>query len=192
MEIAIVNEPISVSILSSDPPVLEVRAVQHTVIITTGYIDLPIRAIENVGGGEGLYKTVTNQVAQFKTLVAGDNITITPAADEVTIAAPPQPIQRVVKTANHILELSDAYKMIDMNVGANNTVTVPANSSVAFDVGTTILISQYGAGQTEVLPGGGVTIRSETNFKKIFAQYCGAVLIKIAADEWYLQGALSA
>jgi hypothetical protein len=102
------------------------------------------------------------------------------------------PIVRVVKTANHTLELSDKYKLIDMNVAGDNTLTIPPNSAVNFDIGTAILLSQYGAGQTSILAGSGVTLRSESSWLKLFARYCGVVLIKIDTDEWYVQGALKA
>lgn len=128
----------------------------------------------------------------FKTVIAGTNITVDESDTSYTINAPTLPVTRTVKTASHILVLADAYTMVDMNVAGDNTITVPPNSSVAFETGTTILISQYGAGQTEILEGSGVTIRSESGYLKIFAQYCGAVLIKIGTDEWYLQGALKA
>lgn len=130
--------------------------------------------------------------APFKTVLAGDNITLDTTDVSITVNAPIQPITRSVKIANYVLVLADAYTMIDMNIAGDNTVTVPPNSSVAFEIGTNILLSQYGAGVTEILEGSGVTIRSESSYKKIFAQYCGAVLIKIGTNEWYLQGALKA
>lgn len=41
----------------------------------------------NVGGGEGLYRDKTTTTLNFKSLVAGTNITLTPGADTVTIDA---------------------------------------------------------------------------------------------------------
>jgi hypothetical protein len=92
------------------------------------------------------------------------------------------------QTASYTLVLTDAGKLVEMNVGSANNLTVPPNSSVAFATGTQILISQYGAGQTTIVAGSGVTVRSDSGKLKINVQYGGATLVKIATDEWYLFG----
>ena len=92
------------------------------------------------------------------------------------------------QTASYTLVLSDADKLVEMNVGSANNLTVPLNSSVAFSTGTQILLAQYGAGQTTVVATSGVTIRSNGAKLKLNAQYSGATLIKIAENEWYLFG----
>jgi hypothetical protein len=92
------------------------------------------------------------------------------------------------QTASYVLVLTDASKLVEMNVATANTLTVPLNGTVPFATGTQILISQYGAGQTTVTATGGVTIRSAGGKLKLNSQYSGATLIKIATDEWYLFG----
>lgn len=92
------------------------------------------------------------------------------------------------QTASYTLVLGDADKLVEMNVGSANNLTVPLNSSVAFATGTQILLAQYGAGQTTVVATSGVTIRSNGAKLKLNAQYSGATLIKIGTDEWYLFG----
>jgi hypothetical protein len=96
------------------------------------------------------------------------------------------------QAASYTLVLGDANKLVEMNVATANNLTVPLNSTVAYSVGTQILISQYGAGQTTVVATGGVTIRSNGGKLKLSGQYSGATLIKIATDEWYCFGDLSA
>jgi hypothetical protein len=96
------------------------------------------------------------------------------------------------QTASYTLVIGDADKIVEMNVGSANNLTVPLNSSVAFNIGTQILLAQYGAGQTTVVATSGVTIRSSGGKLKLNAQYSGATLIKIAADEWYLFGDIAA
>lgn len=54
-------------------------------------------------------------------------------------------ITAVRKTQSDTLELSDADKLIEMNVGSANNLTIPPHSSVAFPIGTQILIAQYGS-----------------------------------------------
>lgn len=95
------------------------------------------------------------------------------------------------KTASYTLVLADAYTQIEMNVASANNLTVPLNSSVAFEIGTQILISQYGAGQTTIVATGGVTIRSSGGKLKIGARYAAGTLEKVGTDEWYLFGELA-
>ena len=92
------------------------------------------------------------------------------------------------QTASYTLVLSDADKLVEMNVATANNLTIPLNSSVAFATGTQILLAQYGAGQTIVVATSGVTIRSNGGKLKLNVQYSGATLIKIDTDEWYLFG----
>lgn len=92
------------------------------------------------------------------------------------------------QTASYTLALSDADKLVEMNVSTANNLTVPLNSSVAFPTGTQILLAQYGAGQTTVVATSGVTIRSNGGKLKLNVRYSGATLIKIAENEWYLFG----
>ena len=92
------------------------------------------------------------------------------------------------QTASYTLVLSDADKLVEMNVGSANNLIIPLNSSVAFATGTQILLAQYGAGQTTLVPTSGVTLRSNGAKVKLNAQYSGATLIKIAENEWYLFG----
>ena len=92
------------------------------------------------------------------------------------------------QTASYTLVLSDADKLVEMNVGSANNLTIPLNSSVAFSTGTQILLAQYGAGQTTIVATSGVTVRSNGGKLKLNVQYSGATLIKIGTDEWYLFG----
>jgi hypothetical protein len=92
------------------------------------------------------------------------------------------------QTASYTLVLSDADKLVEMNVGSANNLTIPLNSSVAFSTGTQILLAQYGAGQTTIVATSGVTVRSNGGKLKLNVQYSGATLIKIAENEWYLFG----
>jgi hypothetical protein len=96
------------------------------------------------------------------------------------------------RTASYTLVLSDANKVIEMNVASANVLTVPTNASVAFPIGTMIGIDQLGAGQTTITPAGGVTIRSSGSLLKLSGQYSSATLRKRATDEWVLVGDLAA
>ncbi len=94
------------------------------------------------------------------------------------------------QTSSYVLALTDQQQdtVVEMNVGTANNVTIPPSSSVNFPIGSQILIAQYGAGQTTIVPDTGVTLRSSGGKTKIAAQYGLATLIKRATDEWYLAG----
>jgi hypothetical protein len=96
------------------------------------------------------------------------------------------------QTASYTLAASDISKMVEMNVGSANNLTVPLNSSVSIAVGSIIMVSQYGAGQTTILAASGVTLRSVGSWLKIAARYGVVSLVKVATDEWYVYGALTA
>jgi len=48
------------------------------------------------------------------------------------------------ETASYTLALSDASKVVEMNVASANNLTVPTNGSIPFDIGTQITILQTG------------------------------------------------
>jgi hypothetical protein len=89
------------------------------------------------------------------------------------------------QNSSYTLVLSDADKLVQMNVGSANNLTIPAS---IFAAGTQILLAQYGAGQTTVVAGSGMTIRSNEGKLKLNAQYSGATLIFISTTEAYLFG----
>lgn len=89
------------------------------------------------------------------------------------------------QTASYTLVASDADKLVEMNVASANNLTVPAST---FSAGTQILLAQYGAGQTTIVAGSGMTIRSNGGKLKLSAQYSGATLVFISATEAYLFG----
>ena len=95
------------------------------------------------------------------------------------------------QTASYTLVLADAGKLVEVNNASANTLTVPPNSSVAFAVGTQILVVQQGAGATTITAGSGVTLRSKDGNLAIDGQYASVALVKRATDEWYVTGALA-
>jgi len=92
-----------------------------------------------------------------------------------------------IQVANYTLVLSDADKIIQMNVAGANNLTIPLNASVAFPIGTHIYIKQYGAGTTTIVSGA-VTLRSRGGLINTNGQYAVVELIKLGTDEWSLSG----
>lgn len=92
----------------------------------------------------------------------------------------------------YTLTLSDAGKLIILTNSSAITVTVPANSSVAFPVGTQIDLVQGGTGKVTISPATGVTINSQSGNKSIAAQWVGVSLVKTDTNTWLLLGNLIA
>lgn len=90
--------------------------------------------------------------------------------------------------ASYTLALADAGKVVEMNVASANNLTVPPAASVAFPVGTIIEVLQLGIGQTTIVAGSGVTIRSPGGKLKLSGQYSSASLRKRSTNEWVLNG----
>jgi hypothetical protein len=93
--------------------------------------------------------------------------------------------------ANYTLVLGDAGKIVEMNVASSNTLTIPPNSSVAFDTTTRIDLCSVGIGQTTIVAGVGVTVHSVNGRLALTGQYSGGTLYKRGTDEWVLMGDLS-
>jgi len=102
------------------------------------------------------------------------------------------PINSVTDTYNLStggLTLRDS--LIECNKATGFTVTIPANSTTAFPVGTSIDILQTGAGQVTIAGAAGVTVNATPGLK-LRAQWSSATLFKRATDTWVVMGDLSA
>ena len=93
------------------------------------------------------------------------------------------------KTASYTLVATDQLKTIEMNVATANNLTVPAS---IFSAGNQIMITQYGAGQTTIVAGSGMTLRSSGAKLKLTNQYSTATIVFISATEAYVMGNLTA
>lgn len=85
----------------------------------------------------------------------------------------------------YTLAAADAGKVVRMTAAGAATVTVPANASVAFALGTVINVYAAGAGGVTLAAASGVTIR---NNDAALVQYAEVSLRKDAADEWVRVG----
>lgn len=82
----------------------------------------------------------------------------------------------------------DAQTKVAMTSSSANSFQIPTNAAVAYPIGTTIIVEQYGPGQTTVTASGGVTQRVPFG-AKIAAQYASTTLTKVGTDEWINLGA---
>lgn len=99
-------------------------------------------------------------------------------------------ISIVQPTSNYTLSLSDADKLINMDVATANSLIIPNDSSVAFPNGTQVLICQFGNGQTTLTADTGVTIYSYNNALKLSGKYASVSIFKVDANTWLASGSL--
>lgn len=111
------------------------------------------------------------------------------------LAYPNDPVAVVVfntQSGSYTLVITDANKLIRMNVASANNLTVPPNSSVPFEIGTVIQIAQVGAGQTTLVQGSGVIINKPASQSlAILERYGMVTIIKDATDTWIASGLLA-
>ena len=94
------------------------------------------------------------------------------------------------QTANYQLVLADRGKSVVMN-GSSLTLTIPANSAVAFPVGTVIIIVNLNATAFSIaITTDTMTLaNSTTTGTRTLARNGMATLVKIAATSWLISGA---
>jgi len=150
--------------------------------------------VERVTIGATGTVSVASDVDVAGNLSVGANTDVEASIDavEVNVANINELQQNEQTGTTYTLALADGGKVVEMNNASANTLTVPPNSSVAFPVGSQILVLQTGAGQTTLAAGAGVTVNSKDGNLKLSAQWCAATLIKRATDVWVVVGDLSA
>jgi hypothetical protein len=88
----------------------------------------------------------------------------------------------------YALVLADSWKLKRCTNSSPVTITVPANTSVAFPVGKTqINIEQAGAGAVTLAGAGGVTLDNALSLTTR-AQHSVLTLTKIGTDQWLVSG----
>ena len=97
------------------------------------------------------------------------------------------------QSVSYTLALADAGDVVEMGSASAITLTVPADATVNFAVGTKIDVLRTGAGEVSIAGAtspNAVTVNSEGSKLRINAQWQAATLIKRAANTWVLVGAL--
>lgn len=92
-----------------------------------------------------------------------------------------------VSTGTVTLELEDRGRVLSVD----NTVTVPANASVAFPTWSIVTIYNSTGGNITISPAGGVTLAlagTATTGARTLAQFDTATLLKVSTDSWIAKG----
>lgn len=154
------------------------------------------------GGGGGIAEApedgahYVRKNAQWFKLLAGANIIFDDSVEGVLTVeagtAPPvvEPV-KVIAAAAYTPVLADAGKYLRFTSTGSSALTVPANASEAFPIGTDIAVEQSNTGAVSLVADSGVTINVANGFNlKTGGQYSVISLKKVAADEWTLFGNL--
>lgn len=137
-------------------------------------------ARSNLGAAASGANTDITALDQDVTITATGTI----AADTIGYRGLPQ----LTKSASYTLALADAGYHISITTGG---IVIPANSSVAFPVGTTVVVFNNSASNQTI------SITSDTlrqggtgnTGSRTLAQYGLATLVKVASTTWVITGA---
>ena len=91
--------------------------------------------------------------------------------------------------ASYTATIDDCNAFIVMSRSSAQSFTIPPASSVAFPLGTTIKVLQFGTGQVTIVAGTGVTLYQRSALT-INDRYGVATCIRVAADKWSIRGDL--
>jgi hypothetical protein len=132
--------------------------------------------------------TLTNGVSLYSD--SGDLKFMNAAGDAFDVGY--RNIPQNSQSANYTLTLADAGDHIFHPVGDNNarTFTIPANSSVAYPIGTAItFINMAAANVTIAITSDTMYLSSAgTTGSRTLAQYGSATAIKITSTNWLISG----
>lgn len=131
--------------------------------------------------------SATNYTGQAAT-VAANSVTATTLQEGVPRAGFRSQLNAQTGTS-YTLQLTDLAKLVTMDNGSAMTLTVPANSSVSFEVGDRIDILRKGSGELTISNAVGVVINGTPGLK-LRAQWSSATLVKLDTDIWVALGDL--
>ena len=144
-------------------------------------------------GDQGATGSTGPQGSQGSVGVQGPTGSTGPQGSQGSVGATgpqgPTNIPQNSQSSNYTLQLTDAGKHIYLST--SNTVTIPANSSVSFPVGTVISIITSGTAT------GTIAINTDTLYlgntgstgSRTLSTYGMATLIKVDNTIWYISGA---
>lgn len=175
---------------SSDP---KSQGDDHLRLIKTAILG----SFPNFVGTAGTPKSITltedqlNDAAQkaaAATISALWDYTTKPTINSELVAV--EPILQNIQSGNYTLVLLDAAKHIYKASGASNTITIPANSSVAFKIGTAIpIINQSGGDVSIAITTDTLTLEGDGGTgTRTLADDGIATILKVTATAWMISG----
>ena len=119
---------------------------------------------------------------------AASGIATLDGSSKVTAAQASATVQ--TKTASATLALADEGKFTYVNSTSALTMTIPANATVAFPIGTEMEFCRYNTGTVTFAAASGATLLSVDSVKTIGNRYGCVALKKILVNTWLLSGDL--
>jgi hypothetical protein len=96
------------------------------------------------------------------------------------------------KSASYTLSsLTERDDLIEMGSGSAMTLTIPADATLNFPIGTSLDVLQTSTGQVTIAGAGGVTVNATPGLK-LRTQWSSVTLFKRAANTWVAYGDLMA
>ena len=117
---------------------------------TSGSSGIPATVVD--AKGDLIVATAADTVA--RRAIGADGLVLTADSTQTTglnWTAPGSLVTTSLQTGSYTLVLADGGKVVEINSATPVTLTVPANSAVAFPTGTLIEVCQIGAGQVTVV-----------------------------------------
>ncbi len=160
-------------------------ALSSSSITSLGLADTAVQPARTITAGTGLTGGGTLAADRTVSLSAG-SIASLALAD----AAAPKLVTINAQTTSYTLVSGDAGSLVTMNSASANQLTIPANATVAYSVGTVIVIQQIGAGVTTVKGATGVTLNGVSAGGGTLAQWKSCSIIKTATNTWLALGGI--
>ena len=99
---------------------------------------------------------------------------------------------RTLTATSHTLEAVDLGSILETTGSSAVTVTIPTDSTVSFETGTLINVTQIGAGVATVRAAAGVSLNGITaGSVALSGPWSGVALTKRGANAWIIQGAMA-
>lgn len=125
-------------------------------------------------------------ITNFKQIDSVNGIPVSPSY--VNVNTP------TIVNEEYTISSTDIGDLIRIDSSVETTVNVPTDS-VVIPVGSTVSITQWGAGVVNIIPAAGVVIRQEpgvtidnSDILRVRARYSRIELVKVGANEWLSDG----
>lgn len=136
-----------------------------------------------VSSSSGSLLSLSGAATVYVTAIAEDFSDVETAIETATINAQ--------TGTSYTLALTDRGQTVTMTNASANTVTIPTNASVAFDIGSVVTVIMTGAGTTSVKGDTGVTLNGvSAGTGAILSRWQGVSLLKIGTNTWVASGAI--